>query len=353
MFLIPSTIFRSLAVGAILVVLVSVLAALTLLPAVLSLLGDRIDALRLPFLRTGGSEDKGFWAGRCASRDAAPVVSLVAGVAVLLAAAVPFAEHQHRLRRRRDAAGQLRVEARLRDPRRGVRYGGRCRPRSSSTAPIDSPAVQGGIEQLEDVASPATRPSAGASWSSTTPAISRGHDASCSPGTNPRAEADRRRPTLRDDTSPGLRRRTWPRCSSAARHGRERRLLRDHRPTTCRSCSPSSSASRSSCSLVAFRSLVVPAKAILMNLLSVGAAYGLLVLVFQEGIGAASSASSRSNDRGLAAALPLLGALRPLDGLPRLPAQPHPRALRPDRRQHRRGRGRAAGRPRGSSPARR
>jgi RND superfamily putative drug exporter len=37
---------------------------------------------------------------------------------------------------------------------------------------------------------------------------------------------------------------------------------------------------------IAFRSLVVPLKAIVLNLLSVGAAYGLLVLVFQEGIGA-------------------------------------------------------------------
>jgi uncharacterized membrane protein YdfJ with MMPL/SSD domain len=36
---------------------------------------------------------------------------------------------------------------------------------------------------------------------------------------------------------------------------------------------------------LAFRSVVVPATAIAMNLLSVGAAYGLLVLVFQEGIG--------------------------------------------------------------------
>ncbi len=34
-----------------------------------------------------------------------------------------------------------------------------------------------------------------------------------------------------------------------------------------------------------FRSIVVPIKAILMNLLSVGAAYGALVLVFQKGIG--------------------------------------------------------------------
>jgi RND superfamily putative drug exporter len=38
--------------------------------------------------------------------------------------------------------------------------------------------------------------------------------------------------------------------------------------------------------LVVFRSIVVPLKAIVMNLLSVGAAYGLMVLVFQEGVGA-------------------------------------------------------------------
>ncbi len=35
--------------------------------------------------------------------------------------------------------------------------------------------------------------------------------------------------------------------------------------------------------MLAFRSIVVPAKAIVMNLLSVGAAYGLMVLVFQKG----------------------------------------------------------------------
>ncbi len=36
---------------------------------------------------------------------------------------------------------------------------------------------------------------------------------------------------------------------------------------------------------IAFRSIVVPAKAIALNLLSVGAAYGLVVLVFQKGVG--------------------------------------------------------------------
>jgi len=38
--------------------------------------------------------------------------------------------------------------------------------------------------------------------------------------------------------------------------------------------------------LVVFRSIVIPIKAIIMNLLSVGAAYGLMVLVFQKGVGA-------------------------------------------------------------------
>ena len=37
--------------------------------------------------------------------------------------------------------------------------------------------------------------------------------------------------------------------------------------------------------LVTFRSIVVPIKAIVLNLLSVGAAYGVLVLVFQDGHG--------------------------------------------------------------------
>jgi RND superfamily putative drug exporter len=37
--------------------------------------------------------------------------------------------------------------------------------------------------------------------------------------------------------------------------------------------------------MVVFRSIVVPVKALIMNLLSVSAAYGLLVLVFQKGIG--------------------------------------------------------------------
>src|SRR5262249_20876275 len=48
MLIVPSSIMRSLAVGAILVGIVSVAASATLLPALLSLLGDRVNALRIP-----------------------------------------------------------------------------------------------------------------------------------------------------------------------------------------------------------------------------------------------------------------------------------------------------------------
>ena len=46
--------------------------------------------------------------------------------------------------------------------------------------------------------------------------------------------------------------------------------------------------------LVTFRSIVVPLTAIVLNLLSVGAAYGVLVWIFQDGHLRACSASTRT-----------------------------------------------------------
>src|SRR4029453_8270892 len=48
MMIVPNNVMRSLALGAILVGIVSVIAALTLLPALLGLMGDRINSLRIP-----------------------------------------------------------------------------------------------------------------------------------------------------------------------------------------------------------------------------------------------------------------------------------------------------------------
>ena len=55
--------------------------------------------------------------------------------------------------------------------------------------------------------------------------------------------------------------------------------------------------------LVTFRSIVIPIKAILLNLLSVGAAYGVLVLVFQNGNG--ESLVGFTSNGGVANWLPL------------------------------------------------
>ena len=54
MLIVPDPVFRSFAVGAILVVAITVLAAMTLLPALLALLGDRVNWLTLPFIGKRG-----------------------------------------------------------------------------------------------------------------------------------------------------------------------------------------------------------------------------------------------------------------------------------------------------------
>ena len=55
--------------------------------------------------------------------------------------------------------------------------------------------------------------------------------------------------------------------------------------------------------LVTFRSIVIPIKAIVLNLLSIGAAYGVLVLVFQDGNG--ESVLDFTSNGGVTSWLPL------------------------------------------------
>ena len=45
--------------------------------------------------------------------------------------------------------------------------------------------------------------------------------------------------------------------------------------------------------MLVFRSLLVPLKAVIMNLLSIGAAYGVIVAIFQWGWVKSASASAR------------------------------------------------------------
>ena len=94
MLLIPYSIFRSVAAGAIFVTLMAVLASLTLLPAVLSIMGDKVNSLRVPLIGfkegSGQSEGGGFWdlAARVVMKR--PVVSLLVCAAIMIAAAAPY-----------------------------------------------------------------------------------------------------------------------------------------------------------------------------------------------------------------------------------------------------------------------
>ncbi len=95
--LIPNTIFRSLATGAILVGVMSVLAGLTLLPAVLSLLGDRVNTLTIPWIgrsaQHGTAHEGRFWGAIVRAVMRRPTLSLVLSVAVLVALALPVLDY--------------------------------------------------------------------------------------------------------------------------------------------------------------------------------------------------------------------------------------------------------------------
>ena len=94
MFIVPTSIMRSLALGAILVGIVSVAAALTLLPALLSIAGDGVNRLRVPILgrslgRSGAAEGR-FWRRIVEAVLRRPALWLAVALAAMLAAASPI-----------------------------------------------------------------------------------------------------------------------------------------------------------------------------------------------------------------------------------------------------------------------
>jgi putative drug exporter of the RND superfamily len=91
MFLVPTNTLRSLAAGAVIVGVVSVAAALTLLPAMLQLLGDRVNSLRLPIvgkhLGNMGSGESRIWRTfiEAVLRHRAVMLTLAVGLMVVIA----------------------------------------------------------------------------------------------------------------------------------------------------------------------------------------------------------------------------------------------------------------------------
>jgi uncharacterized membrane protein YdfJ with MMPL/SSD domain len=283
--LVPSSIFRSLAAGAILVGIVSVIAALTLLPAVLGLLGDRINSLRIPYFgRTAeqaGQEGR-FWGPIVRAVMRRPVVSLVLSAGLLIALTLPV------LRLETGTAGRSTMPNRFESKQGYVLLNEEFPGQTTDPVQIviggdaSSPEVQAGIDRLE--AELARRPLF------SEPTVTTSDNGTVTEVSVPIAgDPVGKRAT---DAVRELRREVIPRAFT----GTDAQVLvggdtaeeLDYHDTVGWWRVPVFIFVLGLSFIlltIAFRSIVVPLKAIVLNLLSVGAAYGLLVLVFQEGIG--------------------------------------------------------------------
>jgi RND superfamily putative drug exporter len=282
MTLVPDTTLRSLAVGAILVGIVSVAAALTLMPAMLSVLGDRVNALRIPIVgRTSGGESR-FWLAIVRSVMGRPVRSLFVSVAFLLALAAPVVA----LETGQQGVSTMpdRFEAKKGFLLLNEEFPGQTSYPAQIVVQGDaaSPGVKEGVSKLESEL--ATRTIFGEPILNTDPAsdltlleVPVAGDADSDTATSAVEN-------LRSQLIP----RAFQGVDAHVLVGGHTAETVDYEHLTSHWL-PLVFIFVLGLSFIlltiAFRSMVVPATAILMNLLSVGAAYGLLVLVFLEGYG--------------------------------------------------------------------
>ena len=282
MLLVPATVMRSLAIGAVTVGIVSVLVALTLLPAVLTLLGDRVNALGIPWIarRTvrGAATEARFW-GRIA--DAVmkrPLLSLVVFGGLLVAATIPAFSLNA------GAAGVSTLPAEL--PSKEAFLILEEQFAAGQAAPVEIVIDGEAAGSRSAVSSLESTLAADARFGSSSTRASAAGDLTLvslpltiDPNTDEATQAVR---DLRDDVIPA----TFAGVEATVLVGGLTASNVDFLDVADR-FRPIVFAFVLGLSflllMVAFRSIVVPAKAIVLNLLSVGAAYGLLVLVFQKG----------------------------------------------------------------------
>jgi RND superfamily putative drug exporter len=286
MLLVPSNVMKSLAVGAISVGIVSVLAALTLLPAVLGLMGDGVNRLRVPWLGRNigqASEQEGrFWGGIVHAVIRRPVLYLVTFGALLIAAAIPT------LGLSLGASGVSTLPDRL-ESKQGFEALARDFPQTSSSPAliavvgnVRSPEARAGIRQLRRALE-------------SDPVFGRS-DLRFAPGGDLAAIGVE----IGGD-------KTGAQALAAVRHLRSVEIPRAFRGTDVRVLVGGDTADNVDfidamnswlplvfvfvlglsfvLLTVVFRSIVVAATSIVLNLLSVGAAYGLVILVSKHGVG--------------------------------------------------------------------
>ncbi|HEV3407901.1 MAG TPA: MMPL family transporter [Gaiellaceae bacterium] len=275
LFLPAVTAVRSLAIGAIVVVSIAVLATITLLPALLAVAGGRIERLRVP--RLGGGRESGrtdrFWHVWTAQVMRRPVVALVGSAAVMLALAAPVVA----LRTENHGLAQLPRDAEVREAMErtaelaGPGYFGpipivtsdvqAAREIASAVGEVDAVARVG-----EPIASPDRRLHLVIATLAVDPDSSAARDAYFEVKAVSERLAARRGVDAELDGQTGF------------NIDVEKPLVGDLWKIILFILALSYVVL-----LLLLRSVLLPLKAVVMNLLSVGAAYGVLVAVFQWG----------------------------------------------------------------------
>jgi uncharacterized membrane protein YdfJ with MMPL/SSD domain len=284
--LVPQNIYRSLAFGSIVVVIFAVLAALTLLPAILKLLGPKVERLSIPGLRRKRTpdEDSGFWSTVAHGVMGHPVISLVITVGLLLAAAVPALTLNQGLAgvetMPEDSESRIAFELLVADFSAGL----------SAPAEIVLDLDGADIEAVDAaVVTLLAQLEADSGFDFANVELNEAGDLTLI-SVSLAAEAyeedayESIRRLRRDYVKPGF----ADTGASAYVAGRSAEavdmfsVVSTYTPIVFTFVLGLSFLLL----MVVFRSIVVPIKAILMNLLSVGATYGILALIFQHGYGA-------------------------------------------------------------------
>jgi uncharacterized membrane protein YdfJ with MMPL/SSD domain len=278
--------FAAMATGTILVVAVAMLGSLTVLPAMLSKLGDRIDKGRLPFIgkRMAQRTESGMWTAILDRVLRHPKIAAVASAGVLVALAVP-ALGLHTASAGVDSIPKDTPVIKTYDRITAAFPGQKASVDVTVKAhDVTAPKVAGAIKQLEADAA-GTR----VAVDSTDVEVSK--DKTVAQVTIPIAGRGTDAPSMtalakiRDDLVPAT---VGSVPGAEAVVGGVTAVTKDYNDMVKQNA-PLVFAFVLGLAflllLTTFRSLVIPIKAIVLNLLSVGAAYGVLVLLFQKGYG--------------------------------------------------------------------
>jgi RND superfamily putative drug exporter len=296
MIIVPNNIFRSLGIGAIVVVVAAVVATLTLIPAVMSLLGDRMNWPRKKsypatvVLQNASAETAvhtGIWGRITKLVMGRPLISLVVAVAFLGLCALPYLNFEPGLSGTSTLPDKLEAKQAYTILATEFSAGVISPVEIVVDGPLDDPSVQQGITQLQNSLAGATTEDGQPLFGAPTITPSADNQVALisvplkvAPDEPVGNDAVRQ---LRDDTIPPIEA-TMSNTrvlvtGDTANNVDFLQVRDDYTPIVFAFVLGLSFLLL----LLVFRSIVIAAKAIVMNLLSVGAAYGLLVWVFQEG----------------------------------------------------------------------